>query len=118
MRGAAATMRAELIGLGGVVERNMYLIKRYGWWEVAFFLWTVANTLTVVFIAKPIPGKLLGKPVTWLETTTNGVVERETLLKLSDVSLHLFMAASNTADAEALTKTASTLRELEAPAAK
>jgi ABC-2 type transport system permease protein len=52
MRGAAATLRAELIGLGGVVERNMYLIKRYGWWEVAFFLWTVANTLTVVFIAK------------------------------------------------------------------
>ncbi|HEU5074205.1 MAG TPA: hypothetical protein VFU02_08530 [Polyangiaceae bacterium] len=68
--------------------------------------------------AKPIPGKLLGKPVTWLETTTNGVVERETLLKLPDVSLHLFMAASDTADAEALTKTAGTLRELEAPASK
>jgi ABC-2 type transport system permease protein len=40
-----------LIGLGGIVERNIYLIKRYIWWEVAFFLWTVANTLTVVFIA-------------------------------------------------------------------
>ena len=36
----------------GVVERNAYLVKRYGWWEVAFFLWTIANTLTVVFIAK------------------------------------------------------------------
>jgi hypothetical protein len=35
-----------------VVERNVYLIKRYGWWELAFFLWTVANTLTIVFIAK------------------------------------------------------------------
>ncbi len=45
-------LRAQLIGLGGVVERNAYLIKRYGWWELAFFLWTVANTLTVVFIAK------------------------------------------------------------------
>ena len=45
-------LRAQLIGLGGVVERNTYLIKRYGWWELAFFFWTVANTLTVVFIAK------------------------------------------------------------------
>lgn len=54
MRGAAATLRAELIGLGGVVERNVYLVKRYAWWEFAFFLWTVANTLTIVFIAKGI----------------------------------------------------------------
>jgi ABC-2 type transport system permease protein len=52
MRGAAATLRAELIGLGGVVERNIYLVKRYFLWDVAFFLWTVANTLTIVFIAK------------------------------------------------------------------
>jgi ABC-2 type transport system permease protein len=52
MRGAASTMRSELIGLSGVVERNAYLVKRYVWWEVAFFLWTVANTLTIVFIAK------------------------------------------------------------------
>ena len=52
MRGAAATLRHELIGLSGVVERNVYLVKRYAWWELAFFLWTVANTLTIVFIAK------------------------------------------------------------------
>ena len=52
MRGAASTLRAELVGLGGVVERNWYLVKRYAWWEVAFFMWTVANTLTIVFIAK------------------------------------------------------------------
>ena len=52
MRGAASTLRAELIGLGGIVERNAYLVKRYAWWELAFFLWTVANALTVVFIAK------------------------------------------------------------------
>jgi ABC-2 type transport system permease protein len=45
-------LRAEIIGLGGIVERNIYLIKRYVWWEVAFFLWTVANTLTIVFIAE------------------------------------------------------------------
>ena len=54
MRGAAATLRGELIGLAGVVERNVYLIRRYLWWEVAFFVWTVANTLTIVFIAKGI----------------------------------------------------------------
>ncbi|MGI8407290.1 MAG: ABC transporter permease [Actinomycetota bacterium] len=52
MRGAASTMRSELIGLSGIVERNVYLVKRYAWWEFAFFLWTVANTLTIVFIAK------------------------------------------------------------------
>jgi ABC-2 type transport system permease protein len=45
-------VRRQLIGLVGVVERNTYLIKRYGWWELAFFLWTAANTLTIVFIAK------------------------------------------------------------------
>jgi ABC-2 type transport system permease protein len=48
----AIRMRHELIGLGGVVERNWYLVKRYAWWEVAFFLWTIANSLTIVFIAK------------------------------------------------------------------
>jgi len=46
------TLRAELVGLSGIVERNIYLVKRYVWWEIAFFIWTVANTLTVVFIAK------------------------------------------------------------------
>src|SRR5215813_3625153 len=48
-------VRHELVGLGGVIERNIYLVKRYIWWDVAFFLWTVANTLTIVFIAKGIP---------------------------------------------------------------
>ena len=44
-------MRAQTIALMGVLERNAYLVKRYGWWELAFFVWTVANTLTIVFIA-------------------------------------------------------------------
>jgi ABC-2 type transport system permease protein len=52
MRGAAAVLRHEFIGLSGVVERNWYLVKRYVWWELAFFFWTAANTLTIVFIAK------------------------------------------------------------------
>jgi ABC-2 type transport system permease protein len=52
MRAMALTARNQGIALMGVVERNSYLVKRYGWWEFAFFLWTVANTLTVVFIAK------------------------------------------------------------------
>jgi ABC-2 type transport system permease protein len=45
-------MRGQAIALMGVIERNAYLVKRYGWWELAFFIWTVANTLTIVFIAK------------------------------------------------------------------
>ncbi len=52
MRAIAMSLRHELIGLGGVVERNWYLVKRYVWWELAFFVWTVANTLSIVFIAK------------------------------------------------------------------
>ncbi len=54
VRDAGATLRHEFIGLTGVVERNAYLIKRYFWWELAFFLWSLANTLTIVFIAKGI----------------------------------------------------------------
>ena len=54
MRAVALTLRHELVGLGGVVERNVYLTRRYIWWDLAFFLWTVANTLTIVFIAKGI----------------------------------------------------------------
>ena len=44
-------LRHQAVALGGVVERNAYLVKRYGWWELAFFAWTVANTLSIVFIA-------------------------------------------------------------------
>ena len=46
------TVRHELIGLAGVVERNLYLTKRYFLWDLAFLLWTIANTLTIVFIAR------------------------------------------------------------------
>ncbi len=45
-------LRDELVGLYGVVERNIYLTKRYLLWDLAFLLWTIANTLTIVFIAK------------------------------------------------------------------
>jgi ABC-2 type transport system permease protein len=55
MRTMSLALRHELVGLSGVIERNIYLVKRYIWWDVAFFLWTVANTLTIVFIAKGIP---------------------------------------------------------------
>jgi ABC-2 type transport system permease protein len=55
VRAMSLALRHELVGLGGVIERNIYLVKRYIWWDVAFFLWTVANTLTIVFIAKGIP---------------------------------------------------------------
>src|ERR1700745_441770 len=55
MRTMSLALRHELVGVSGVIERNIYLVKRYIWWDVAFFLWTVANTLTIVFIAKGIP---------------------------------------------------------------
>jgi ABC-2 type transport system permease protein len=45
-------MRNQLVGLFGIVERNVYLTKRYILWDVAFMVWTIANTLTIVFIAR------------------------------------------------------------------
>jgi ABC-2 type transport system permease protein len=52
--GMRATLRQELIGLGGIVERNVYLTKRYFLWDLAFMVWTIANTLTIVFIARAV----------------------------------------------------------------
>ena len=54
MKLVARAIRDEFIGVAGVIERNLYLTKRYIWWDLAFFVWTVANTLTIVFIAKGI----------------------------------------------------------------
>lgn len=54
MKEMALSMRHQLVGLGGVVERNVYLTRRYIWWDVAFMVWTIANTLTIVFIAEGI----------------------------------------------------------------
>src|SRR6476659_5168211 len=45
-------LRNELIGLYGVVERNLYLTRRYFLWDLAFLLWTIANTLPIVFISR------------------------------------------------------------------
>jgi ABC-2 type transport system permease protein len=50
----AATVRQELVGLGGIVERNVYLTRRYLLWDLAFMVWTIANTLTIVFIARAV----------------------------------------------------------------
>ncbi|HTW13246.1 MAG TPA: ABC transporter permease [Solirubrobacteraceae bacterium] len=47
-----SAIRLQAVGLWGIVERNVYLVKRYAVWEVAWLLWTIANTLTIVFIAK------------------------------------------------------------------
>jgi ABC-2 type transport system permease protein len=54
MTAIGATLRQELIGLGGIVERNIYLTKRYLLWDLAFMVWTIANTLTIVFIARAV----------------------------------------------------------------
>ncbi len=48
----ALNLKNELVGLGGIVERNIYLTKRYILWDFAFLLWTIANTLTIVFISR------------------------------------------------------------------
>jgi ABC-2 type transport system permease protein len=52
MTAAAVALRRELVGLGGIVERNIYLTRRYLLWDLAFMVWTIANTLTIVFISR------------------------------------------------------------------
>ena len=52
--GLGASLRQELIGLGGIVERNVYLTRCYFLWDLAFMVWTIANTLTIVFIARAV----------------------------------------------------------------
>ncbi len=54
MNQVGLVLRSELVGLGGIVERNVYLTKRYILWDVAFMVWTIANTLTIVFIARAV----------------------------------------------------------------
>ncbi len=54
MSALALALRNELVGLAGIVERNVYLTKRYILWDVAFMVWTIANTLTIVFIARAV----------------------------------------------------------------
>jgi ABC-2 type transport system permease protein len=61
MRAVTLAARLELIGLYGVVVRNWYLVKRYGLWDLAFFVWTIANTLSIVYISRGIglpPGRI------------------------------------------------------------
>ena len=48
---SSMSFRHEFTSLAGVVERNVYLVRRYIWWDVAYFVWAVANALTIVFIA-------------------------------------------------------------------
>jgi ABC-2 type transport system permease protein len=54
MTAYAIEARRQLVGLFGIVERNVYLTKRYFLWDLAFMVWTIANTLTIVFIARGI----------------------------------------------------------------
>jgi ABC-2 type transport system permease protein len=52
MSAYAVEARRQFVGLFGIVERNVYLTKRYFLWDIAFMIWTIANTLTIVFIAR------------------------------------------------------------------
>src|SRR5690606_30303127 len=47
---AAGEMRASL----AFVERNVNLVKRYWAWEVVWILYTIANSLAVVLIARSV----------------------------------------------------------------
>ena len=53
MRAMSGALRYQAIALMGVVERNSYLVKRYGWWELAFFAWTVAAKNASSSVAAP-----------------------------------------------------------------
>ena len=74
MSAYAVEMRNQLVGLFGIVERNVYLTKRYILWDLAFMVWTIANTLTIVFIARGVGHLTLAERV--------GILDRGRLLAL------------------------------------
>ena len=63
IRPEVGALRRELIGFAGIVERKTYLIRRFVWWELAWFLYTVANTLTTA-VATKYPHASHGAPPT------------------------------------------------------
>lgn len=68
--------------------------------------------------AKHVPGSVLAQSVEWQETVLEGIVERETLVKRGELSIHVFLAASSPEDADAMTEVASTLKATPAEAGK
>src|SRR5512142_1477133 len=54
--------------MAGVVEGNWYAVTRYAVWGLAWFAWTVPNTLTIGFIAEGIEAS--GGHIDVKETTT------------------------------------------------
>ena len=52
---AAPALWREVRASYALVERNINLSKRYWGWEVAFLVYTIAQSLSVVFIAKAVP---------------------------------------------------------------
>src|SRR5581483_3562164 len=52
---AAPAIWREVRASYALVERNVNLSKRYWGWEVAFLVYTIAQSLSVVFIAKAVP---------------------------------------------------------------
>jgi ABC-2 type transport system permease protein len=57
------------------VERNINLVKRYWGWELVWMLYTVANALSVVLIAKSVNAAVGGQPL-------NAIQENQLLLFL------------------------------------
>lgn len=60
--------------------------------------------------AKRVAGNVLGQAVEWQETVSQGIIERETLVKRGDLAIHLFLAAASPEDADTMTQVASTLK--------
>lgn len=53
-----------------LVERNINLSKRYWGWEVAFLIYTIAQSLAIVYIADTVPGALGRRLVLFLAIGT------------------------------------------------
>lgn len=47
-----ARCRSEAIAAYAFIERNFYLTKRYWGWEVAFVIYTLASSMSVIYIGK------------------------------------------------------------------
>src|SRR6266568_5988924 len=86
MRTMSLALRHELVGLSGVIERNIYLVKRYIWWDVAKVT-TILLVGAVIWAYLGIIFEILTETVAW--ERWEGTIEYTFMAPLSR-PIHLF----------------------------
>src|SRR6266568_6991640 len=118
MRTMSLALRHELVGLSGVIERNIYLVKRYIWWDVAKVT-TILLVGAVIWAYLGIIFEILTETVAW--ERWEGTIEYTFMAPLSRpvhlVGMGLFAVAYGVVRAGLLFGVVATLFGLSLPQA-